>query len=365
MTINYYNSILFALLSFASLNVFAQLDIDSNLATEKEKSFWKGFSRYDFKYKQKEARLIVPNNPLPGKPWLWRARFPDWHTEADSILVSDGFHLAYINTDNQYGSPDAIKIWDDFYAFLTTELKLQKKVALIGVSRGGLFIYNWAKKNPEKVACIYAEAPVCDFKSWPAGFGASKGNLNDWKKLKEEYGFISDDEAKLYSNNPIDSLDALAGEKVPILHMIGLNDKIVPPNENTMPLINKYISLGGIATVVTCTRGKQKLEGHHFPIETPQTVTDFIKYHTLRFSPLNASSYHHERHDLKNSRIKFQSEKNPSCTMVVDILKFVFNEKKGQKMVILSTIDKGFEMNDEMAAFLLENPDMEVNVETA
>lgn len=46
-------------------------------------------------------------------------------------------------------------------------------------------------------------------------------------------------------------------------------------------------------------------------------------------------------------------------------LKFVFNEKKGQKMVILSTIDKGFEMNDEMAAFLLENPDMEVNVETA
>jgi hypothetical protein len=34
-------------------------------------------------------------------------------------------------------------------------------------------------------------------------------------------------------------------------------------------------------------------------------------------------------------------------------------------MVVLSTIDKGFEMNDEMAAFLLENPDMEVNVETA
>jgi DNA polymerase III subunit alpha len=54
-------------------------------------------------------------------------------------------------------------------------------------------------------------------------------------------------------------------------------------------------------------------------------------------------------------------KKNPGKTR----LKFVFNEKKGQKMVILSTIDKGFEMNDEMAAFLLENPDMEVNVETA
>ncbi|MGL6268115.1 MAG: OB-fold nucleic acid binding domain-containing protein, partial [Chitinophagaceae bacterium] len=54
-------------------------------------------------------------------------------------------------------------------------------------------------------------------------------------------------------------------------------------------------------------------------------------------------------------------KKNPGKTR----LKFVFNEKKGQKMVILQTIDKGFEMNDEMAAFLQENPDMEVNVETA
>jgi DNA polymerase-3 subunit alpha len=53
-------------------------------------------------------------------------------------------------------------------------------------------------------------------------------------------------------------------------------------------------------------------------------------------------------------------KKNPGKTR----LKFIFNEKKGQKMVILQTIDKGFEMNDEMAAFLQENPDMEVNVET-
>ena len=310
MTNKFYKTILLLLLSLSSLTGFAQLDLDSNLATEKEKSFWKGFNRYDFKYKQRGARLIIPNNPLPGKPWVWRARFPDWHTEADSILVSEGFHLAYINTDNQFGSPNAIKVWDDFYAFLTTELKLQKKVSLMGVSRGGLFIYNWAKKNPEKIACIYAEAPVCDFKSWPAGFGASKGSPLDWKKLKEEYGFISEDEAKLYSNNPIDNLDTLAKAKVPILHMIGLKDQIVPPNENTMPLINKYISLGGNATVITCTKGIQKLEGHHFPIETPQTVADFIKYHTLSHLPLNASNYHQERNGLKNSRIKFERYKS-------------------------------------------------------
>lgn len=305
----YFSTVLFLLVGLLYQDLFAQFDINSDLVKEKDESLWKGFRRYDFKYKHRDARLIVPNNPLPGKPWLWRARFPDWHTEADSILISEGFHLAYINTDNQFGSPNAIKIWDDFYDFLTLDLKLQKKVSLMGVSRGGLFIYNWAKKNPEKVASIYAEAPVCDFKSWPAGFGTSKGSLNDWEKLKEEYGFTSDDEAKLYANNPIDNLNALAEAKVPILHMIGLKDKIVPVDENTLPLINKYISLGGNASVVTCTQGKQELEGHHFSIETPRTVADFIKYNALQHAPLNVSNYHHERSGLKNSHLKFERYK--------------------------------------------------------
>ena len=61
------------------------------------------------------------------------------------------------------------------------------------------------------------------------------------------------------------------------------------------------------------------------------------------------------------SFIERNIKKNPGKTR----LKFVFHEKKDQKMVVLSTIDKGFEMNDEMAAFLQDNPDMEVNVETA
>jgi len=284
-------------------------DRQSFSSTGIEESFWKGFVRYDFQFQHRDARLIVPNKPIPGNPWVWRARFPDWHTEADSILASEGFYVVYINTDNLYGSPRAVSIWDNFYNFLTNEYKLQQKVALAGVSRGGLFIYNWAKKNPEKVACIYAEAPVCDFKSWPAGFGIGSGSLNDWNSLKKEYGFDSDDEAKAYTNNPVDNLESLAKAKIPVLHMVGLYDKIVPPGENTFLLINKYIRQGGIATVVPCTKGVQKLEGHHFPIETPRIVADYIKYNSLQIEPLNSSNYHNMRGGLLNSQIIFERHK--------------------------------------------------------
>ena len=245
-----------------------------------KKSTWKGFTGYDFIFDTKEVRIIEPQKPLEGNPWVWRARFPEWHSEMDSILVSEGYHLVYINTNNQYGSPKAMKSWDRLYQYLTRVHDFNERVALEGVSRGGLFIYNWAKRHPEKVSCIYAEAPVCDFKSWPAGFGASKGSEKDWIKLKNEYGFTSDEEAKNYSDNPINNLESLAKAKVPVLHMVSLTDSVVPVEENTMILISKYIRMGGVATVIPCTRGKQTLHGHHFPIETPRIGADFIRYYS-------------------------------------------------------------------------------------
>jgi pimeloyl-ACP methyl ester carboxylesterase/lysophospholipase L1-like esterase len=290
-------------LSFSTQN-FAQLYNNKDLKESK----WHGFVRHDLSFEGRNVSVIVPNKPVSGNPWIWKAQFLDWHTDTDSILIAQGFHLVFINADNQYGSPKAMVIWNKFYNFITQKYNLQKKVALEGVSRGGLYVYNWAKQNPEKVSCIYAEAPVCDFKSWPAGFGKGMGSKSDWDLLKKEYGFANDDEAQRYLNNPIDGLETLANAKVPVLHTIGLNDAIVPVEENTFPMINKYIRLGGIATVIPCTKGKQTLNGHHFDIETPQTVADFIQHNTVS-SFLSSSDFHQLRKGLPNCKISFTQNK--------------------------------------------------------
>ncbi|MFB9054807.1 GDSL-type esterase/lipase family protein [Formosa undariae] len=275
-----------------------------------KKTDWKGFTKYTFEYNNKEAFVLEPKKALAGKPWVWRARFPWWHTEMDEILLEEGYHIAYINTDNQFGSPKAVKAWDSFYKYLIRSHDFSKKVALEGVSRGGLFVYNWAKKNPELVSCIYTEAPVIDFKSWPGGYGTGIGSEKNWNILKKEYGFKSDAEAKKYANSPMDNLEVLAKAKIPVMHMISLTDSVVPPKENTFPFINKYLELGGNATVITCTEGKQTLHGHHFPIETPQIGADFIIYNTKKeTTSLNSSVYHKLRAGLQNSKIKFEREK--------------------------------------------------------
>ena len=294
---------------FLILHAYPQSQLSDNFIANAEQSEWKGFERYDFSFQGRQARLILPKEAIQGNPWIWRARFPGWHTEADSILVAEGFHLAYINTDNLFGSPTAVKIWDDFHQYLIEEIELQYKVSLMGVSRGGLFIYNWAKDHPDKVACIYAEAPVLDFKSWPGGFGDSEGSPKDWEKLKEVYHFSSDEEAKAYKDNPIDNLKDLPAHRVPILHMIGLNDQVVPVDENTLPMIQNYIKSGGIATVVTSVDGEQSLKGHHFPIQTPRLVADFIKYHSIQAQRLASEKYHQNNGGIKNSLIKFSHNK--------------------------------------------------------
>ncbi|MFY8013605.1 MAG: GDSL-type esterase/lipase family protein [Saprospiraceae bacterium] len=285
-------------------NVFAQNQRDTTYTDQRQ-----GFEREHFVFQGRKAWLIKPTKGLPGKPWVWRAHFPEWHTEVDSILLSEGFHIVYLNTNDMFGSNAAMQIWDAFYEYLVRQRGFSPIVALEGVSRGGLYVYQWAKRNPLKVSCIYAEAPVCDIKSWPGGKGKGKGSPQDWNKLLAEYQF-SEEDALGFLDNPMDNLQGLAACKIPILHSVSLKDSIVPYLENTFPLVQRYINLGGPATIMPMTKGKQNLEGHHFPIENPERIAQFIKFHTLqKGSPLPPSDFHVLRSDFQHSFLKFKNEK--------------------------------------------------------
>lgn len=238
---------------------------------------WHGFKRYNFQYERRNAHIVVPSVVAPGKPWVWRARFPEWHYQMDSILLTKGFHIAYLNTDELLGSPSCVQIWNNFYNYLTKYYNFNNNVAIEGVSRGGLYVFNFAKKYPNRISSIYVEAPVCDFKSWPGGKGTGKGDSESWKLILKAYGFKSEQEALNYKDNPIDNLDSLANAKVPIFFSVGLNDSIVPPNENSFLLFDRYIRLGGVACIYTNTKGKQSLQGHHFPIDDVNAGVAFIQ----------------------------------------------------------------------------------------
>lgn len=92
----------------------------------------------------------------------------DYKPIADLELVKRGYAAVFISMEDLYGSPKAMEVMDQFYRYLVDERKFSGKPVLFGLSRGGLYALNWAEKNPLCVAGVYVDAPVCDFKSWPA-----------------------------------------------------------------------------------------------------------------------------------------------------------------------------------------------------
>jgi pimeloyl-ACP methyl ester carboxylesterase len=186
-------------------------------------------------------------------------------------LLGKGFHIVYTQISDQFGSPTAIAHWNKLYDLLTTKHGLSKKVALVGLSRGGLYCYNWASENPERVACIYADAPVCDVYSWPMGKGDGEGNAAEIPKLLKAYGVETEGELRKVVLNPIDRLEPLAKAKIPLLHVYGDADIPVPWKANTGVVAERYKKLGGSIQLIP-----KPGVGHVHGLDDSTPIVDFI-----------------------------------------------------------------------------------------
>ena len=241
------------------------------------KSSFHSYDRYDFTRDGRACIVVTPKNAAKGSPWIWRARFFGHEPQTDLALLERGFHVAYVDVAGLFGGPEAVTIWDHFYEYLTQEHGFAKRTVLEGMSRGGLIVYNWAAKNPEKVCCIYADAPVCDIRSWPGGKGAGTGHAPSWTECLEAYD-LTESQALTAACNPIDQLEALARVRVPLLHVVGDADEVVPVAENTAVLEQRYRALGGFIEVVH----KEGVGHHPHSLKDPAPIVEFICSHVLR-----------------------------------------------------------------------------------
>ena len=92
----------------------------------------------------------------------------------------------------------------------------------------------------------------------------------------ERYGFKSEEEARAYPRNPVDALAPLAAAKVPLLHVFGDADEVVPWEENTGVIAERYKKLGGDITLI------RKPGVHHHPhgLDDSTPIVEFIWRHS-------------------------------------------------------------------------------------
>lgn len=309
------NNLLLSLLVLLVVLITAPASANLSEPLPGEPKDWNGFEKHDFEVDGRACYVVAPKHPAPGNPWVWRARFPNFHAETDLILLERGFHIAFMNTNGMLGSDRALDHWDAFYDTLTKKHGLAEQVALEGVSRGGLFVYRWAARHADRVACIYADTPVLNIRSWPIGSGSGVGAPAEAKRFLTQHG-LTEEEAVSWQGNPVDApiLEPIAKADIPLMHIVSLNDQVVPPKENTFLLAERYRKLGGSIDIIEVAEGTEKSKGHHFTHPDPVRVADFIERHAS-VTP-DPADYFTLRGSLDNSRIRFERDKKGKVVFV-------------------------------------------------
>ena len=185
--------------------------------------------------------LMSPEKPFEGsggKPWIFYgptlAGVPD---KAESWMhqqfLDAGIAIAGIDVGEGYGSPHAFPHFEALYQHMVGQ-GYSKKPALLGRSRGGLWVSSWAIAHPDRVAGIGGIYPVYDFTTYPGANRAAAA-----------YGLSADELlAQQDQLNPIKRATELAKAKISVFIIHGTDDKVVPIEANSEALEKAYAAAG-------------------------------------------------------------------------------------------------------------------------
>ncbi len=235
-----------------------------------------GAKRDDFEVAGCEAFVLHPAKPAPNgaKPWAWYAPTIGSNPGPSNTwliqqLLDRGFYIAGIYVGETFANPQSREQYAAFYHHLRKTYGLSEKAALIAQSRGGLNHYNLAADHPEWTACIAGIYTVGDLESFPS-----------LDRAAPAYGLSPEAlQAELKRHNPIERLAPIAAAKIPILHLHGDSDKIVPIERNSAVIAQRYQALGGPMELVIIPGKGHEYDPGFFESEK---MLDFIVQHAAK-----------------------------------------------------------------------------------
>ena len=220
----------------------------------------------------REAIIVKPNVTPNGK-WALKTEYFDAFPSVQLSLLAKGYHLAYVkNVTRWYYPADT-----DAHLALANHMRdgwgLSEKCVIIGMSCGGMKGIYFASQYPERVSCLYLDAPVVNLLSCPFGLGrANCAHLrSEFVKVlgKDLSDFLA------FRDHPLDRIPRLTANEIPLVLVSGDSDSTVPFEENGIHLKEAYEKAG-------CDFALHiKAGGEHHPhsLEDNTPILDFIVNH--------------------------------------------------------------------------------------
>ena len=190
------------------------------------------------------------------QPWiLYAPALPAYPDDSEAWMhrqfLDAGIAVAGIDAGEAYGSPAGCEALSKLYEQLVERRDFARKPCLLGRSRGGLWVTNWAVENPEQVAGIAGIYPVFDLSAYPSIAKAAPAyNLTE-AELQQQ----------LDKHNPVARLQPLINARTPMFMVHGDVDEVVPLETNSAAVAEKFKAAGaGDCVELKVIEG----QGHNF-----------------------------------------------------------------------------------------------------
>ena len=237
------------------------------------KTDWKGFEKLDFKFEDKDATLVLPNEPNEKRNWLFKTEYFGAFPALEIEMLKRGYAVANVRNSTRWCKKEDTERQARFATYLQKEFNLAEKCIPVGMSCGGMQAVFLAAKHPELISAVYIDAPVINLLSCPGDLGKANGKM--WEEFEDDTG-ISLSQLIGYREHPLDFVPKMIENGIPVFLVAGDSDGVVPFDENGELLYNLYKKANADITLIL----KPGCDHHPHGLEDNTPIIDFILKHS-------------------------------------------------------------------------------------
>lgn len=234
---------------------------------------WNGFEQIEFQFEGHYATVVLPEIKKENASLILKTEYFNAFPETEIALLNEGCYLGYIQNDNRWGTDDDLERKAGFIGYVTEKYGLKEKCVPVGMSCGGIFAVKLAAKFPEKVACLYLDAPVVNYMSCPCGFGIGNSLRETNEEILNALNLPDISRLLAYREMPLDNLPRLAESRIPAVIVAGDSDTTVPFTEIGIFIKETYEKYDIPHEVYI----KEGCDHHPHGLDNPTPVVEFIK----------------------------------------------------------------------------------------
>ncbi|MBQ7043595.1 MAG: hypothetical protein IJN78_03215 [Clostridia bacterium] len=241
------------------------------------KEIWHGFECEEFEFEGCDATVVFPKVEPVGKIAIkveyWNA-FPD----VEIKLLERGFFVVGVDNISRFATKEDCDIKARFLKYIEEKFSVTGKCVPVGMSCGGAHALRFAGFYPELVSCVFVDAPVINYNSYPGKIGDAECERVWENEFVKAYPGIKRYQLVNFTEHPINMADVLVKNRIPVIMVYGAEDKTVIYEENGRLLEDAFEGTDLLKTIRVGCRGHHP----HGMIDTEDNaiIADWINEHS-------------------------------------------------------------------------------------